>query len=94
MPYALGVKGEVRACARGVLLAARQCIAPGCVDRLLALPVEADGAITAADGKARLTAAGYVPTWVEWSITAGAFEINPMDGTTQIQAWLAAIRRN
>ena len=27
-------------------------------------------------------------------ITADTFQINPMDGTTQVQAWLAAIRRN
>jgi SAM-dependent methyltransferase len=32
--------------------------------------------------------------WAVESITAGTFEINPVDGTTQVQAWLAAIRRN
>jgi hypothetical protein len=32
--------------------------------------------------------------WAVESITAGTFEINPMDGATQVQAWLAAIRRN
>jgi SAM-dependent methyltransferase len=32
--------------------------------------------------------------WAVESITADTFQINPMDGTTQVQAWLAAIRRN
>jgi hypothetical protein len=32
--------------------------------------------------------------WAVESSTADTFEINPMDGTTQVQAWLAAIRRN
>ncbi len=32
--------------------------------------------------------------WTVESITADTFEINPMEGTTQVQAWLAAIRRN
>src|SRR5271165_2767319 len=32
--------------------------------------------------------------WAVESITAGTFEINPVDGATQVQAWLAAIRRN
>ena len=31
--------------------------------------------------------------WTVESITADTFEINPVDGTTQGQAWLAAIRR-
>jgi cyclopropane fatty-acyl-phospholipid synthase-like methyltransferase len=38
--------------------------------------------------------AAFRDGWAVESITAGAFEINPMDGTTQVQAWLAAIRRN
>ena len=32
--------------------------------------------------------------WAIVSITAGSFDTHPMDGTTQVQAWLAAIRRN
>lgn len=31
--------------------------------------------------------------WAIESITADTFEINPIDGTTHAQAWLAAIRR-
>ena len=31
--------------------------------------------------------------WAVESITAGTFEINPVDGTTQVQAWLATIKR-
>ena len=38
--------------------------------------------------------AAFSDGWEVESITADAFEINPMDGTTQVQAWLAAIRRN
>ena len=32
--------------------------------------------------------------WAVESITADTFEINPMNGATQVQAWLAAITRN
>jgi SAM-dependent methyltransferase len=32
--------------------------------------------------------------WAVESITADTFDINPMEGATQVQAWLAAIRRN
>jgi SAM-dependent methyltransferase len=32
--------------------------------------------------------------WTVESITAATFEIHPMEGTTQVQAWLAAIRRD
>ncbi len=32
--------------------------------------------------------------WAVESISADAFEINPIGGTTQVQAWLAAIRRS
>ncbi len=32
--------------------------------------------------------------WTVESITADTFEINPIESTTQVQAWLAAIRRN
>ena len=38
--------------------------------------------------------AAFSDGWAVESITADAFQINPMDGTTQVQAWLAAIRRN
>jgi SAM-dependent methyltransferase len=38
--------------------------------------------------------AAFSDGWAVESITAGTFEINPVDGTTQVQAWLAAIRRN
>ena len=31
--------------------------------------------------------------WVVESMTAEAFEINPVEGATQVQAWLATIRR-
>ena len=37
--------------------------------------------------------AAFSDGWAVKSITADTFEINPMDGTTQVQAWLAAIRR-
>ena len=38
--------------------------------------------------------AAFSDGWTVESITAGTFEINPLDATTQVQAWLAAIRRN
>jgi SAM-dependent methyltransferase len=38
--------------------------------------------------------AAFSDGWDVESISADTFEINPMDGTTQVQAWLAAIRRN
>ena len=38
--------------------------------------------------------AAFSDGWAVESITADTFEIHPMDGTTQVQAWLAAIRRN
>jgi hypothetical protein len=38
--------------------------------------------------------AAFSDGWAVESITAGTFEVHPMDGTTQVQAWLAAIRRN
>jgi hypothetical protein len=38
--------------------------------------------------------AAFSDGWAIESITADTFEIHPMDGTTQVQAWLAAIRRN
>ena len=38
--------------------------------------------------------AAFSGGWAVESITADTFQINPMDGTTQVQAWLAAIRRN
>jgi cyclopropane fatty-acyl-phospholipid synthase-like methyltransferase len=38
--------------------------------------------------------AAFSDGWAVESITAGTFEVNPMEGTTQVQAWLAAIRRN
>jgi SAM-dependent methyltransferase len=37
--------------------------------------------------------AAFSDGWVVESITADTFEINPMNGTTRVQAWLAAIRR-
>ena len=30
--------------------------------------------------------------WAVESITTSTFEVNPVDGTTQVQAWLAATR--
>ena len=39
-------------------------------------------------------ARGFSDGWAVESITADTLQINPMDGTTQIQAWLSAIRRN
>jgi hypothetical protein len=38
--------------------------------------------------------AAFTDGWAVESITASVFEINPVDGTTQVQAWLASIRRN
>jgi hypothetical protein len=38
--------------------------------------------------------AAFSDGWAIESITADTFEIHPMDDTTQVQAWLAAIRRN
>jgi hypothetical protein len=37
--------------------------------------------------------AAFSDGWAVESITADTFEIHPMDGMTQVQAWLAAIRR-
>jgi cyclopropane fatty-acyl-phospholipid synthase-like methyltransferase len=49
-------------------------------------------------GPRRVTAeelrAAFSDGWVVESITADTFEVNPMEGTTRVQAWLAAIRRN
>jgi cyclopropane fatty-acyl-phospholipid synthase-like methyltransferase len=38
--------------------------------------------------------AAFRDGWAVESITASTFEINPMNGTTQVQAWLATIRRH
>ncbi len=38
--------------------------------------------------------AAFSDGWAVESITADAFETNPVNGTTQVQAWLATIRRN
>jgi SAM-dependent methyltransferase len=38
--------------------------------------------------------AAFSEGWAVESVTASTFEINPVDGTTQVQAWLAAIRRS
>jgi hypothetical protein len=38
--------------------------------------------------------AAFRADWTVESITADTFDINPMEGATQVQAWLAAIRRN
>jgi SAM-dependent methyltransferase len=38
--------------------------------------------------------AAFSDGWTVESITADSFQINPMEGTTQAQAWVAAIRRN
>jgi SAM-dependent methyltransferase len=38
--------------------------------------------------------AAFSDGWAVESITADTFEINPMNGMAQVQAWLAAIRRN
>jgi SAM-dependent methyltransferase len=37
--------------------------------------------------------AAFSDGWAVESITADTFEINPVEGATQVQAWLAAIRR-
>ena len=37
--------------------------------------------------------AAFSDGWVVESITADTFDINPVNGATQVQAWLAAIRR-
>jgi SAM-dependent methyltransferase len=37
--------------------------------------------------------AAFSDGWAVESITADTFEINPMDGTTRVEAWLAVIRR-
>jgi ribosome modulation factor len=38
--------------------------------------------------------AAFSDGWAVESITAGSFEINPVADTTQVQSWLATIRRN
>jgi SAM-dependent methyltransferase len=38
--------------------------------------------------------AAFSDGWAVESVTADTFEINPVDGATQVQAWLAAITRN
>jgi cyclopropane fatty-acyl-phospholipid synthase-like methyltransferase len=38
--------------------------------------------------------AAFSDGWAVESITADTLDIRPMDGMTQVQAWLAAIRRN
>jgi SAM-dependent methyltransferase len=38
--------------------------------------------------------AAFSDGWTVESITEGTFEINPVDGSTQVRAWLAAITRN
>jgi SAM-dependent methyltransferase len=38
--------------------------------------------------------AAFSDGWAVESITAGTFDVNPMEGATQVQAWLATIRRN
>lgn len=38
--------------------------------------------------------ASFSDDWTVESITATTFEINPVDGATQVQAWLASIRRD
>jgi SAM-dependent methyltransferase len=37
--------------------------------------------------------AAFSDGWEAKSITADTFEVNPIEGTTQVQAWLAVIRR-
>jgi cyclopropane fatty-acyl-phospholipid synthase-like methyltransferase len=37
--------------------------------------------------------AAFSDGWQVVSITADTFEINPVEGTTEVQAWLAALRR-
>jgi hypothetical protein len=38
--------------------------------------------------------AAFSDGWAVESINASTFEINPMNGTARVHAWLAAIRRN
>jgi hypothetical protein len=38
--------------------------------------------------------AAFSDGWTVESITAEIFDIHPMNDTTQVKAWLAAIRRN
>ena len=38
--------------------------------------------------------AAFSDGWTVESITASTFDINPMEGTTQVQSWLAVIKRN
>jgi len=38
--------------------------------------------------------AAFSDGWAVESIAADTFDIRPMDGMTQVQAWLAVIRRN
>jgi cyclopropane fatty-acyl-phospholipid synthase-like methyltransferase len=38
--------------------------------------------------------AAFSDGWTVESITADTFEINPIEGTTRVQAWLAAIKRH
>ena len=38
--------------------------------------------------------AAFSDGWAVESITAATFEVNPVHGTTHVQAWLAEIRRN
>jgi hypothetical protein len=44
--------------------------------------------------KAEELRAAFSNGWAVESITAATFEILPFRGTTQVQAWLATIRRN
>lgn len=38
--------------------------------------------------------AAFSDGWAVESVTADTFDVNPVDGTTQVQAWLAVIGRN
>ena len=38
--------------------------------------------------------AAFSDGWTVESVTADTFEVNPVNGTTQVQAWLAVIRRD
>jgi len=38
--------------------------------------------------------AAFSDGWTVESVTAGTFDVNPVDGVTQVQAWLAVIRRD
>jgi cyclopropane fatty-acyl-phospholipid synthase-like methyltransferase len=38
--------------------------------------------------------AAFSDGWAVESIAADTFDVNPMEGTTRVQAWLAVIRRN